>query len=110
VSLWQTEIEFFASDLRAIAASRFCLRLCRAMPFEPFGGYNGIMALWTQNLLILLAVLTAGGIVFWQIVRTLRGKKGAGSCCSRGCGEGETQRKKVRKTVFLPVEMLGRRK
>jgi hypothetical protein len=66
------------------------------------------MALWVQHLLVLLIVLACAGVVIWQSVRTLSGKRSrVGSCCAKGCGEtAKPQAAKTERIVFLPVEML----
>jgi len=71
------------------------------------------MALWLQHLLVGVIVLACAAVVVWQSARALGGKRSkVGGCCAKGCGEQaakplETQGKRV---VFMPVEMLSRRK
>ena len=65
------------------------------------------MAMWAQHLVVFAAVAGCVGVVATQAVRTLRGRKGAiGSCCAKGCDATGSEAK----VVFLPVEMLKRRK
>ena len=73
------------------------------------------MALWLQNLIVLLAVGGCLLFVGWQIVATLRGRKSrAGSCCAKGCAPNDPAadqaKSKPERIVFMPVEMLGRRR
>jgi hypothetical protein len=75
------------------------------------------MPLYLQNLLVLLAVAACGLFLARQGWRTLAGKKSKlGSCCSKGCGANEsaksnsTQANTGQRIVFLPAEMLGRKK
>lgn len=66
------------------------------------------MALWLQNLLVLLAVVASAGFVLCQIVSGLRGRQTRiGSCCAKGC---PPQPRPENRVVFMPVEMLARRK
>jgi hypothetical protein len=70
-----------------------------------------IMHIWLQHLLALLLVLACATIVIWQIVQSLRGKKSrVGSCCSKGCASEAKAKPAKERIVFMPVEMLGRRK
>lgn len=75
------------------------------------------MAIWLQNLLVLALVLACAMFVVWQGVQSLRGKKSrVGSCCAKGCGSQSTQpdspaaKPKAERIVFMPAEMLSRRK
>jgi hypothetical protein len=71
------------------------------------------MILWLQNLLVLALVLACATFIGWQIVQSLRGKASrAGSCCAKGCASEPQQARKrpAKRVVFMPVEMLGRRK
>jgi hypothetical protein len=71
------------------------------------------MDIWLQHLLVLLIVLASATIVAWQIVQSLRGKKSrVGSCCAKGCASQAPAEAKPRaqRIVFMPVEMLSRRK
>jgi len=81
-----------------------------------------------QHLIVLVLVGTCLGVVTFQAFSTLKGKKSKlGSCCSKGCGvertnpnsslalsktriSGAEPATKSERIVFLPVEMLGRRK
>jgi hypothetical protein len=66
------------------------------------------MAMWMQNLIVLTIVAGCAAMSVWQIVGSVRSKKGG--CCAHGCG-GERE-DSAEKVVFLPVESLrsGRRK
>jgi len=65
-----------------------------------------------QHLVVILLVAGCLGFVVWQTVRTLRGKRSRiGSCCAKGCAEtAKPQAAKTERIVFMPVEMLSRRK
>jgi len=69
------------------------------------------MALWQQNLLVLLLVGVCLMFVGVQAVRTLRGKKSKlGSCCAKGCETpAESSAAGARGVHFMPVEMLRKR-
>ena len=68
------------------------------------------MPLWLQHLLVLALV---GGCLTWvgyQGLRTLWGKKSrVGSCCSKGCAS-QTPSASTEKIIFLPAEMLRKRR
>jgi hypothetical protein len=70
------------------------------------------MPSWTQHLLVFLLVGGAVAYLLLGFVKTLRGRKGAiGNCCSKGCNpEPSPKQAHGERVVFLPVEMLGRRK
>jgi hypothetical protein len=70
------------------------------------------MALWIQNLIVLLATGGCLAFLIHQGIRHFSGKKSAlGSCCAKGCGAASAKTKEGgERVVFLPVEMLGRRK
>jgi hypothetical protein len=69
------------------------------------------MQIWLQNLLVILAVALCGGFLVRQGWMTLAGKKSKlGSCCSKGCGAHEPKPGSGERIVFLPAEMLGRKK
>ncbi len=69
-----------------------------------------MIPIWQQHLLVLAIVLACATLVTWQIVQSLRGKKSrVGSCCAKGCAS-QTEKPRGERVVFLPVEMLGRRK
>jgi hypothetical protein len=71
------------------------------------------MNLWLQHLLVLLLVAACLAAVGWQVVRALAGRRSRlGQCCAKGCepkpagpAAGATNR-----VVFLPVEMLRKRR
>ena len=64
-----------------------------------------------QNLLVLLAVGIALAFLIRQGWRTLAGKRSRlGSCCARGCAQEKPKPASGERVVFLPAEMLGRRK
>ena len=69
------------------------------------------MPLWLQHTLALLIVAGALLFVLRQLLSFLRGKRSRlGSCCAKGCTPPDTATNKPERVVFLPVEMLGRRK
>ncbi|HEY1921573.1 MAG TPA: hypothetical protein VGG44_02315 [Tepidisphaeraceae bacterium] len=70
------------------------------------------MQIWIQNLLVAAAVLCCCGFLARQGWRTLAGKRSKlGSCCSTGCGAHEAKKPgSGERIVFLPAEMLGRKK
>ena len=69
------------------------------------------MQLWLQNLLVITLVATCAGIVAWQAFGTFFGRKTRlGSCCSKGCATEAPKPNSAHKIVFMPVEMLSRRK
>jgi hypothetical protein len=70
------------------------------------------MSLWIQNLIVFSATGGSLSFLIYQGVRHVSGKKSAlGSCCAKGCGAaGAPPKPGVERVVFLPVEMLGRRK
>jgi hypothetical protein len=82
------------------------------------------MALWIQHVLVLGGVATCVGIVGWQTARTLFGRGGKmGQCCAKGCAghlDQSTNNAKPQasspassrgeRVVFLPVEMVGRKR
>ena len=70
------------------------------------------MPSWIQHLLVFLLVGGAVAYLLFGLVKTLRGKKGAiGNCCAKGCGTtAPPKQTQAERIVFLPVEMLGRRK
>lgn len=71
---------------------------------------------WLQHLLVLLLVGACFGYVAWQGGKTLFGRKSKlGACCSKGCGEhapmsSSSDEKKPERVIFLPVEMLTKRR
>ena len=72
------------------------------------------MAPWLQHLLVLALVAVCVGVIAFQAVSSLRGKRSKlGSCCAKGCQPAEQKpaaSQKAERIVFLPVEMLGKRK
>ena len=74
------------------------------------------MSLWLQNLLVLLLVLACLAFIARQALCSLRGKRSKlGSCCAKGCDAAEknpapSKNPKPERIVFLPVELLGKRK
>ena len=71
------------------------------------------MPMIVQHLLVLALVLACATFVGWQSVQSLRGKKSrVGSCCAKGCSETAKPRvaKEGERIVFMPVEMLARKK
>jgi len=67
------------------------------------------MSVNLQNFLVLLLVLACMVVVAVQAFSSLRGKRSKlGSCCSKGCGE-STQSSPGR-VVFLPVELLRKKR
>ena len=63
------------------------------------------MPMWLQHLLVLLIVAGCVGVVAWQGVRALIGRRSKlGSCCAKGCET--TEQPKKERVVFLPSEML----
>jgi hypothetical protein len=67
-----------------------------------------------QHLLVLLLVSACVAYALWGAVRTLVGKRSRlGSCCAKGCQTTEDPAKPQaasNRIVFLPVEMLGKRR
>lgn len=70
------------------------------------------MSVIVQNIVVLVVVLGCLAVVAVQGFSALRGKRSKlGSCCSRGCQPPAAQGKgKTERIVFLPVEMLGKKK
>jgi hypothetical protein len=69
------------------------------------------MPLWLQHLLVLTLVATCLAYTGYQGVRALWGKKSRlGSCCSKGCASAQNPQATANKIVFLPVEMLRKKK
>ncbi len=70
------------------------------------------MSILWQNMIALGLTAVCVAAVVWQIVRTFRGKAGAGSCCSNGCApeqalkEGGIDHKSLSRTVFLSSDSL----
>ena len=70
------------------------------------------MQLWLQNLIVFTAVLGCLAFVGRQAFQSLRGRKSRmGNCCSKGCSPASpSSAKPAERIVFMPVEMLSRRK
>ncbi|MGH7215008.1 MAG: hypothetical protein ACREIT_09625 [Tepidisphaeraceae bacterium] len=72
------------------------------------------MPVWLQHLLVGLIVTGALVFVAWQTARTLWGKHGkVGRCCAKGCASEATPtgaKIPPERVVFMPVEMLGRKR
>ncbi len=70
------------------------------------------MPIWIQNLLVVLAVAMGAGFLFRQGWLALAGKRSKlGSCCAKGCAAHEPPKPgSGERIVFLPAEMLGRKK
>ena len=69
------------------------------------------MAIWIQNLVVLMLAGACATFVMWQFWRTFYGKRSrVGSCCAKGCGSVAADQTKSQRIVFLPVEMLRPRK
>ncbi len=65
--------------------------------------------MWLQTILVLLIVAGAGGVVAWQLLRSLIGKRSRlGNCCAKGCPPRPANA--PARTAFLPLESLTRRK
>jgi hypothetical protein len=71
------------------------------------------MPLWTQNLLVAIALLGCVSFIAWQAVLSLRGHKsklnGCGSCKSCGTNEPDAKAPTVARVQIIPVELLRRR-
>jgi hypothetical protein len=69
------------------------------------------MPLLVQHLVVLTLVAACLGYVGWQAARTLYGKKSRlGSCCAKGCATTKSTVPAPNRIVFLPVEMLRRKR
>ena len=70
------------------------------------------MPLWLQHALVLALVAFAAFVVIRAAIGTLRLRHGKiGSCCARGCGDtNRAGRPPTQRIVFLPAEMLSRKK
>jgi hypothetical protein len=70
------------------------------------------MHLWLQNLIVFTAVLSCLAFVGRQAFQSLRGRKSKmGNCCSKGCTPATPSAgSPAERIVFMPVEMLSRRK
>ena len=71
------------------------------------------MPIWSQHLLVLLAVMGCVGFIGWQAVLSLRGHKsklnGCGSC--KSCGTPEPAPKATpARVAIIPLETLARRR
>lgn len=64
-----------------------------------------------EHILVWVIVLACGAFVVWQLTSTLVGRRGrVGNCCARGCPTNDPSRQPVERTVFLPAELLRKRK
>jgi len=73
------------------------------------------MSVTLQNILVLSLVFACLAIVGMQTFTALKGRKSKlGSCCSKGClnesSEASPDARKNERIVFLPVDMLGRKR
>jgi hypothetical protein len=69
------------------------------------------MMLWLQHLLALGIVALAASYVVYQAASAMRGKRSKlGSCCAKGCTPQTIKDPKSERIVFLPVELLKKRK
>ena len=74
------------------------------------------MTPWIQHLFVLLLVLACLSFVARQAFSTLRGRKSKlgnlGSCCAKGCEAppDAASKPKAERIIFMPVEMLRKRK
>jgi hypothetical protein len=71
------------------------------------------MPLWTQNLVVVLAVLGCVSFIAWQGFLSLRGRKsklnGCGSCNSCGTTRTETKPATSARVQIIPADLLRRR-
>jgi hypothetical protein len=71
------------------------------------------MPIWSQHLLILLAVLACVAYIAWQGVLSLRGHKsklnGCGSCKTCGTNEPASAKPSRDRVAIIPADMLRRR-
>jgi hypothetical protein len=69
------------------------------------------MPVWLQHTLVISLALVCLALVLRQLVGTLRGGKGVlGKCCAKGCEPVGTKKKQAERVVFMPVEMLSKRR
>jgi hypothetical protein len=70
------------------------------------------MPLWAQHLLVLLVVAACVAAVGWQVGRVLAGRRSRlGQCCAKGCEpKAGSARPPANRVVFMPVEMLRKRR
>ena len=69
------------------------------------------MPLWLQHTLVISLAVVCLALVVRQLVGTLRGGKSVlGKCCTKGCEPVDTQKKQGERVVFMPVEMLSKRR
>ncbi|MGD1278450.1 MAG: hypothetical protein ABR964_14660 [Tepidisphaeraceae bacterium] len=68
--------------------------------------------MWLQYLLVVLAVTACAAYLLRQAWLILAGRRSRlGSCCAKGCGAQQApQSASTQRIVFLPVEMLARKK
>ena len=71
------------------------------------------MPIWTQHLLVLLAVSGCVGFIAWQAVASLQGRKsrlnGCGTCKSCGSADVSTQTASARLQI-VPTELLKKKR
>ncbi len=73
------------------------------------------MAMWLQNLVVIVAVAGCVAFIAWQFVGTLFSRGKLGSCCAKGCSRTQAEAKGKagegdQRVVFLPAEFLTRRR
>jgi hypothetical protein len=70
------------------------------------------MPVWLQHTLVISLAFVCLALVVRQLVGTLRGGKSVlGKCCAKGCGAVEKkEEKRGERVVFIPVEMLSKRR
>ena len=70
------------------------------------------MPVWLQHVLVISLALVCVALVVRQLVGTLRGGKSVlGKCCAKGCEPIEAKKEgRGERVVFMPVEMLSKRK
>ena len=69
------------------------------------------MPVWMQHVLVISLALVCVGLVVRQLVGTFRGGKSVlGKCCAKGCEPVETKKKQGERVVFMPLEMLSKRR
>ena len=70
------------------------------------------MPTWTQNLLVIILVGAAVAYLLFGLFKAFRGRGSSlGNCCAKGCNPTPpADRPKTERVVFMPVEMLVRRK
>lgn len=68
------------------------------------------MPIWLQTLVVLLIVAAAAGVVAWQLLRSLIGRRSRlGACCSRGCPTTPSKTAPPQeRIIFVPRDALRR--